>query len=97
VTNTAVIIIGAGRGGLTAAIRLSQSGFRVRVIEARAEAGGLASGCVFDGFSFDARTFCWIDLASSGPSPPLDFHFATFLSCTQSITYIAWTPRSIRP
>jgi diapolycopene oxygenase len=48
-------------GGLTAAIRLSQSGFRVRVIEARAEAGGLASGCVFDGFSFDAGPYIVLD------------------------------------
>ena len=48
-------------GGLTAAIRLSQSGFRVRVIEARAEAGGLASGCVFDGFSFDAGPYILLD------------------------------------
>ncbi len=48
-------------GGLTAAIRLSQCGFRVRVIEARAEAGGLASGCVFDGFSFDAGPYILLD------------------------------------
>jgi phytoene dehydrogenase-like protein len=60
VTSTAVII-GAGMGGLTAALRLSQGGFRVRVIEARAEAGGLASGCVFDGFSFDAGPYILLD------------------------------------
>ena len=39
-----VVIIGAGMGGLTAAIRLARKGLSVRVIEARAEAGGLASG-----------------------------------------------------
>jgi phytoene dehydrogenase-like protein len=61
VTSTAVIIIGAGMGGLTAALRLSQGGFRVRVIEARAEPGGLASGCVFEGFSFDAGPYILLD------------------------------------
>lgn len=55
------VIIGAGMGGLTAALRLSQGGFRVRVIEARAEAGGLASGCVFDGFTFDAGPYILLD------------------------------------
>jgi phytoene dehydrogenase-like protein len=55
------VIIGAGMGGLTAALRLSQAGFKVQVLEARAEAGGLASGCVFDGLSFDAGPYILLD------------------------------------
>src|SRR5207245_1319169 len=43
VTRT-VVVVGAGMGGLTAALRLARAGFRVRVLEARAEPGGLASG-----------------------------------------------------
>ena len=36
-----VVVVGAGMGGLTAALRLVRAGFRVRVLEARAEPGGL--------------------------------------------------------
>jgi phytoene dehydrogenase-like protein len=39
-----VVVIGAGMGGLTAAIRLRKAGFDVVVMEARSEPGGLASG-----------------------------------------------------
>jgi diapolycopene oxygenase len=67
----AAVIIGAGMGGLTAALRLSQCGFRVRVIEARGEAGGLASGCVFEGFSFDAGPYILLD------RPGLEWAFTT--------------------
>ena len=38
------IIIGAGIGGLTAAIYLARQGFLVQVLEGRSETGGLASG-----------------------------------------------------
>lgn len=56
-----VVIIGAGIGGLTAAIRLAQQGLSVRVIEARAETGGLASGFERDGFVFDAGPYILLD------------------------------------
>ena len=39
-----VMIVGAGMGGLTAALRLARAGFRVQVLEARSDPGGLASG-----------------------------------------------------
>ena len=56
-----VVVIGAGMGGLTTALRLAREGFRVQVLEARAEAGGLASGNVYDGFSFDAGPYILLD------------------------------------
>jgi phytoene dehydrogenase-like protein len=56
-----VVIIGAGMGGLTAAIRLAQRGLSVLVLEARAEAGGLASGFEKDGFVFDAGPYILLD------------------------------------
>ncbi|HSE20750.1 MAG TPA: FAD-dependent oxidoreductase, partial [Pyrinomonadaceae bacterium] len=56
-----IIIIGAGMGGLTAALRLAQQGLTVRVMEARAEAGGLASALASDDFVFDAGPYILLD------------------------------------
>ena len=56
-----VVVVGAGMGGLTAALRLARAGFRVRVLEARAEPGGLASGFVADGLPFDAGPYILLD------------------------------------
>jgi len=64
-----VIIIGAGMGGLAAALRLAQKGLSVRVIEARSEAGGLASAFEKDGFPFDAGPYILLD------RPGLDWAF----------------------
>ena len=56
-----VVIIGAGIGGLTAAIRLAQQGLSVQIIEARPEAGGLASSFENDGLQFDAGPYILLD------------------------------------
>lgn len=56
-----VVIIGAGMGGLAAALRLAQQGLSVRVIEARPDAGGLASAFEKDGFLFDAGPYILLD------------------------------------
>jgi len=52
-TNHAVVI-GAGLGGLAAAIRLRNMGWRVTVLEAGAQPGGRARVFERDGYSFDA-------------------------------------------
>lgn len=56
-----VAIIGAGMGGLAAALRLAQRGFQVRVFEAGAGPGGLASCLEIGGLSFDAGPYILLD------------------------------------
>ena len=56
-----VVVVGAGVGGLIAALRLRKAGFDVRMIEARAEPGGLASGVQCEDFSFDAGPYILLD------------------------------------
>jgi phytoene desaturase len=56
-----VIVIGAGMGGLTAALRLRRQGFAVQVLEARAVPGGLAGAFEEDGLTFDAGPYILLD------------------------------------
>jgi len=48
-----IAVIGAGLGGLSAAIRLSNNGFDVDVFEQNNDAGGKAGSLVLNGFRFD--------------------------------------------
>ncbi|MEO1701264.1 MAG: phytoene desaturase family protein [Pseudomonadota bacterium] len=48
------IVIGAGFGGLAAAVRLTARGYRVTIVEALEQIGGRASVYKQDGFTFDA-------------------------------------------
>lgn len=57
-----IIVIGAGMGGLSAAIKLTQLGHHVTVLEARDTPGGLASGFDHSGFRFDAGPYILLDL-----------------------------------
>src|SRR5262249_19294502 len=56
-----VLVIGAGMGGLTAALRLARAGLGVRVVEARSGPGGLAAGLELDGLPFDAGPYILLD------------------------------------
>lgn len=71
-TATKAIIIGAGIGGLSTAIRLARRGVAVKVLEARPEAGGLASGFTVDGLSFDYGPYILLD------RPGLEWSFEQF-------------------
>jgi phytoene desaturase len=48
-----VIIVGAGLGGLSAALRLAKKGYKVEIIEKNAQAGGRLNQIKKDGFTFD--------------------------------------------
>lgn len=48
-----IIVIGAGIGGLTAAIHLAIQGHRVRILERQSQVGGKLNQITLDGFSFD--------------------------------------------
>jgi protoporphyrinogen oxidase len=50
---TPVVVIGAGPGGLTAALELAELGVPVLVIEANQRVGGLAQTVEYKGFRFD--------------------------------------------
>jgi phytoene dehydrogenase-like protein len=56
-----VVVIGAGMGGLTAAIRLAQRGVAVEIIEARKNIGGLASALNVGGATFDTGPYILLD------------------------------------
>lgn len=47
------MVVGAGIAGLTAAYRLSRSGFDVTVLEAEPDVGGRLSTLAKDGYRFD--------------------------------------------
>jgi phytoene desaturase len=49
-----VVIVGAGPGGLAAALLLARAGLRVTVLERRRQIGGRSSAIEADGFRFDA-------------------------------------------
>jgi phytoene desaturase len=48
-----VVIVGAGPGGLAAAVLLAKSGVKVTVVEKRSQVGGRTSTLHQDGFKFD--------------------------------------------
>ena len=59
--NRMVIVVGAGMGGLAAALRLARRGCRVRVIESSEQTGGLAAGMERDGLRFDGGPYLLLD------------------------------------
>ena len=79
-----IIVIGAGLGGLAAAVRLAQAGYDITIIESNPQVGGMAQ-------AFQARGFSWT-LAPPlfAARPPLD---ALFRDLGRSpADYLRWLP-----
>lgn len=55
------VVVGAGMGGLAAALALARAGWTITLLEAREAAGGLASGFEREGFGFDAGPYVLLD------------------------------------
>lgn len=53
-TQRKVVVIGAGPGGLTAAMQLAHAGFDVTIVEAMDRVGGRSSAIEAEGFRFDS-------------------------------------------
>lgn len=84
-----VVIVGAGPGGLAAALLLAKSGVEVTIVEKRNQVGGRTSTLVQDGFSFDVGPTFFLypkvlreifssvgyDLESEIPMTRLDPHY----------------------
>jgi phytoene desaturase len=56
-----VVVLGAGMGGLSAALRLARRGVAVTLLEAQLEPGGLAAGFVDKGLLFDGGPYILLD------------------------------------
>jgi len=52
-SSSRIIVVGAGLGGLAAAIRLQAAGYQVTLLEKRAQLGGRAAQLKADGYTFD--------------------------------------------
>jgi phytoene desaturase len=63
-----VVVVGAGIGGLAAAVRLAHAGYAVTLVERHSIPGGRAGIWKSDGFTFDTGPSmvmmreCWDDL-----------------------------------
>ena len=57
-----VVVVGAGMGGLAAALELARSGILVTLLESRSVPGGLASSLTADGWTFDGGPYVLLDL-----------------------------------
>jgi len=53
ITNKHIVVIGAGLGGMSAAIMLAREGFQVTILEKNAQVGGKLNQLQTEGFSFD--------------------------------------------
>ncbi len=58
---SSVIVVGAGMGGLAAALYLARAGVNVKLFEGRAKPGGLASGVTIDKVEFDGGPYILLD------------------------------------
>ena len=93
-----VVVVGAGLGGLSAALALRAMGFRVTVLERGASSGGRIRSVATDGFSIEANGRQWPKLQDLG-AQFLNDRYTTLLpllsSADPTLVPLRLSPRSI--
>jgi carotene isomerase len=89
-TDTEIIVVGSGIGGLTCAAMLASYGFEVVVCESHSIAGGAAHGFERGGFSFDSGPSLYSGLSYSPSANPLRQVLDAIGEKLPCITYDTW-------
>ncbi len=89
-TDTEIIVIGSGIGGLCCGAMLARYGFDVIVCESHAIAGGAAHGFKRDGFTFDSGPSLYSGLSYSPSANPLRQVLDAIGEKLPCITYDTW-------
>ncbi|TAG01873.1 MAG: NAD(P)/FAD-dependent oxidoreductase [Oscillatoriales cyanobacterium] len=89
-TDTEIIIIGSGIGGLSCGAMLASYGFEVIVCESHSIAGGAAHGFKRDGFTFDSGPSLYSGLSYSPSANPLRQVLDAIGEKLPCITYDTW-------
>src|SRR6476659_8284333 len=89
-TDTEIIVIGSGIGGLTCAAMLARYGFDVIVCESHSIAGGAAHGFERNGFKFDSGPSLYSGLSYSPSANPLRQVLDAIGSELPCVTYDTW-------
>ncbi|AFZ43673.1 FAD dependent oxidoreductase [Halothece sp. PCC 7418] len=93
-TQTDIIVIGSGIGGLSAAALLARYGYQVTVCESHTIAGGAAHAFERQGYIFDSGPSLYSGLSSPSPNPLRQVLEAIGeqVPCVQYDTWGCWLP-----
>lgn len=87
-----VAIIGGGKSGFTAALRLQKKGFNTLVIESHSQIGGCAGYFTKKNFSFDVGATTLVDFIEGGVGGNFFQEIGLPIPEGEYLDYIAWLP-----